>query len=64
MVVRLHFSAPFIFGGSVKFLSTEIYYAKINGDNSFASSLSVLLTVISVIFLAMLRWYRSHKYWK
>ena len=61
MASMASFSAPFIFGGSVKFLSTEIYYAKINGDNSFASSLSVLLTVISVIFLAMLRWYRSHK---
>ena len=61
MASMASFSAPFIFGGSVKFLSTEIYYAKINGDNSFASSLSVLLTVISVIFLAMLRWYRSNK---
>lgn len=61
MASMASFSAPFIFGGSVKFLSTEIYYAKINGDNSFASSLSVLLTLISVIFLAMLRWYRSHK---
>lgn len=61
MASMASFSAPFIFGGSIKFLSTEIYYAKINGDNSFASSLSVLLTVISVFFLAMLRWYRSHK---
>ena len=61
MASMASFSAPFIFGGSIKFLSTEIYYAKINGDNSFASSLSVLLTVISVIFLAALRWYRSQK---
>ena len=61
MASMASFSAPFIFGGSDRFLTTEIFNAKINGDNSFASSLSVLLTIISVLFLTLLRWYRSKK---
>lgn len=61
MASMASFSAPFIFGGSDRFLTTEIYYAKINGDNSLASSVAVLLTFISVIFLVLLRRYRSGK---
>lgn len=61
MASMASFSAPFIFGGSDRFLTTEIFTAKINGDNSFASSLSVLLTIISIAFLILLRWYRSKK---
>ncbi|MEO6695606.1 MAG: iron ABC transporter permease, partial [Ignavibacteria bacterium] len=61
MASMASFSAPFIFGGSIRFLTTEIFNAKINGDNSFASALAVILTIISVIFLAMLRWYRTKK---
>ncbi|HAY32760.1 MAG TPA: iron ABC transporter permease [Ignavibacteria bacterium] len=55
------FSAPFIFGGSERFLTTEIYSAKINGDSAGASSLAVLLMVISVAFLILLRLYRKRK---
>jgi iron(III) transport system permease protein len=61
MASMASFSAPFIFGGSNRFLTTEIFNAKINGDNSFASALSVLLAVISVAFLIFLRLYRSKK---
>lgn len=61
MASMASFSAPFIFGGSDRFLTTEIFNAKINGDNSFASSLSVLLTIISLMFLILSRWYRSKK---
>lgn len=59
MASMASFSAPFIFGGSTRFLTTEIYSAKINGDTSMASLLSVLLTVISLIFLLLLRSYRK-----
>jgi iron(III) transport system permease protein len=58
MASMASFSAPFIFGGSSRFLTTEIYSAKINGDTSMASLLSVLLTLISLIFLLLLRFYR------
>ena len=59
MASMASFSAPFIFGGSSRFLTTEIYSAKINGDTSLASLLSVLLTLISLIFLLILRFYRK-----
>jgi iron(III) transport system permease protein len=59
MASMASFSAPFIFGGADRFLTTAIYYAKINGDNSYAAVLSILLTVISIIFLAFLNWYRN-----
>ncbi|MBV6478829.1 MAG: hypothetical protein HGGPFJEG_01586 [Ignavibacteria bacterium] len=61
MASMASFSAPFIFGGSERFLTTEIYFAKINGDNSLASSIAVLLTIISIIFFILLRRYRTGK---
>lgn len=61
MASMASFSAPFIFGGSDRFLTTEIYYAKINGDNSLASSLSVVLTLISLLVLIFMRRYRAKK---
>lgn len=59
MASMASFSAPFIFGGSTRFLTTEIFSAKINGDTSLAALLSVLLTVISFVFLILLRFYRK-----
>ncbi|MEP7146913.1 MAG: iron ABC transporter permease [bacterium] len=59
MASMASFSAPFIFGGSTRFLTTEIYSAKINGDTSLAAMLSILLTLISVVFLILLRSYRK-----
>lgn len=59
MASMASFSAPFIFGGETRFLTTAIYYAKINSDNSYAAVLSILLTVISIVFLAFLNWYRN-----
>ncbi|CAN5511238.1 iron ABC transporter permease [soil metagenome] len=55
MASMASFSAPFIYGGSLRFLTTEIYFTKINGDASLSSALAVLLTIISVIFLFLLR---------
>ncbi|HMQ68650.1 MAG TPA: iron ABC transporter permease [Ignavibacteria bacterium] len=59
MASMASFTAPLIFGGSIRFLTTEIYSSKINGDSSAASMLSVLLTLISLLFFLMLRYYRS-----
>lgn len=59
MASMASFSAPFIFGGNTRFLTTEIYYAKINGDNSLASFLSVILCLISVLFLSLLGIFRK-----
>lgn len=59
MASMASFSAPFVFGGSLRFLTTEIYYSKINGDTSLTAVLSVFLTLISVIFLFLLRKFRT-----
>jgi len=59
MASMASFTAPLIFGGSIRFLTTEIYSSKINGDSSVASMLSVLLTLISLLFFLILRFYRN-----
>ncbi len=58
MASMASFSAPFIYAGSSKFLTTEIFFAKVNGDTSYSSALAVILTLISLVFLQLLRIYR------
>lgn len=57
MASMASFSAPFIFGGSERFVTTEIFSAKINNDYNLAAVLAVLLTLISVVFLAGIRYF-------
>lgn len=51
MASMASFSAPFIFGGNSRFLTTEIYYSKVNGDIQLSAMLSVFLTLVSLIAL-------------
>ena len=53
MASMASFSAPFLFGGSMRFLTTDIYYAKINGDLPTAATASLLLVLFSGLFLAL-----------
>ena len=55
------FSAPFLFGGATRYLTLEIYAAKLNGESSSAAALSILLLTISVCALFFLRWWQSHR---
>lgn len=57
MASMASFSAPFLFGGAERFLTTEIYYAKVNGDTSLSALLALLLAAISVVFLLLFRRY-------
>jgi len=50
------FTAPYLFGGEWRFLTLEIYNAKLNGDVPMAVTHAVVLTAISLIFLALVRW--------
>lgn len=50
------FTAPYLFGGEWRFLTIEIYNAKLNGDVPMAVTHAVVLTGISLIFLALVRW--------
>lgn len=51
------FTAPYLFGGDWRFLSLEIYNAKLNGDFPLALTQSVILASISTAFVFLLRWY-------
>jgi iron(III) transport system permease protein len=61
MASMASFSAPFLFGGTTRFLTLEIYAAKLNGDNSSAAALAIVLSTISVCALFFLRWWQAHK---
>ncbi len=55
------FTAPYMFGGDWRFLSLEIYNAKLNGDLALSITQAVVLAAISVLFLFLIRWYgRDH----
>jgi iron(III) transport system permease protein len=54
MASMASFSAPLIFGGDRRFLTTQIYATKLNGDMDVAAAQSVLLTLVSVGFFLIL----------
>lgn len=61
MTSMASFSAPFIFAGSFRILSLEIYNSKLNGEMELAITQSVILTAISILFLVLLRWYAGRR---
>jgi iron(III) transport system permease protein len=57
------FSAPYMFGGSVRVLSVEIFNSKLNGNMPMALVETVLLALSSLTVLFALRLYEGrHKY--
>lgn len=59
MTSMASFSAPFLFGQSSRFLTTEIYYAKVNGDISYSAALAGILVLFSSVVLFLFRAYRK-----
>ena len=57
MASMASFSAPFLFAGGRRFMTLQIFNAKLNGDLALASTHSVVLVSISIIFLLLLRIY-------
>ena len=55
------FSAPLIFGGGVRVLSTEIFNAKLNGNIPMALVETVILAASSLSVLFLLRWYEGRR---
>jgi iron(III) transport system permease protein len=51
------FTAPYLFGGNWRFLTVEIYNAKLNGDMPMAITQAVIIAVISILFLVLMRVY-------
>ena len=54
MTSMASFSAPLIFGGEHRFLTTQIYSTKLNGEMDAAAAQSMLLTLVSVGFFLVL----------
>ncbi len=55
------FSAPSIIGGGYKVLTTQILLSKANNFMEIAAVQVVVLTVISMAFFALLRWYEKRR---
>lgn len=53
------FSAPSIIGGSYKVLTTQILLAKANNFMGLAAAQVILLTMISMVYLAVFRFYEN-----
>lgn len=50
------FSAPYIFGGGARVLSTQILVSKLNGSMGMAYVETAMLVITAVVALAVLRW--------
>jgi iron(III) transport system permease protein len=55
------FSAPYIFGGGFRVLSTQIFVSKLNGDLQMAAVETVVLASVSVLFLAGMQFYEARR---
>lgn len=59
MTSMASFSAPYIFGGGVRVLALQIYNSKLNGDLEMAMVETVILTLVSILFLVLLQRYEG-----
>jgi iron(III) transport system permease protein len=55
MASMASFSAPLIFGGDKRFMTLQIYNAKLNGEMNVAAANAIALTIVSVFFFVMLK---------
>src|SRR5688572_5377110 len=55
------FSAPYIFGGGFRVLTTQIFNSKLNGDLPIAAVETVILAAVSIVFLIMLQRYEKDR---
>ena len=53
------FSAPYVFGGGFRVLTTQIFTSKLNGDLGVAAVETVVLAAVSIVFLVLLQRYES-----
>jgi len=55
MTSMASFSAPYVFGGGFRVLTTQIFTSKVNGELSLAMVETVVLATASLLFLGMIR---------
>ncbi len=53
------FSAPYVFGGGFRVLTTQIFASKLNGDLGIAAVETVILAISSIVFLLWLQRYEA-----
>ncbi len=55
------FSAPYVFGGGFRVLTTQIFASKLNGDLPIAAVETVILASVSIVFLVLLQRYERDR---
>ena len=61
MTSMASFSAPYIFGGGYRVLTTQIFASKLNGEMGRAAVETAILAAVSVLFLVMLQRYEAKR---
>jgi iron(III) transport system permease protein len=54
MISMASFTAPLLFAGTENFLTLQIYNYKMNGNLAYSAAVSVVLTVICLVFLLLI----------
>src|SRR5687767_4498950 len=55
------FSAPYVFGGGFRVLTTQVFASKLNGDLGIAAVETVILAAVSILFLWFLQRYEKDR---
>jgi iron(III) transport system permease protein len=55
------FSAPYVFGGGFRVLTTQVFASKLNGDLRMAAVETVMLAAVCLLFLAGLQRYEARR---
>ena len=59
MTSMASFSAPYVFGGGFRVLTTQLYASKLNGENGLVAVEAVVLAIVSLAFLIPLQRYEA-----
>ena len=57
------YTAPLLFGVD-RTLTMQIYVSRTNGDLALASALSTVLSLVSIAFLLLMRWYQERRVYR
>jgi iron(III) transport system permease protein len=61
MTSMASFSAPYVFGGGFRVLTTQLYASKLNGETGLVAVESIVLAVVSLAFLIPLQRYEASR---
>src|SRR4051812_30126346 len=61
MTSMASFSAPYVFGGGFRVLTTQLFASKLNGENGLVAVEAVVLALVSLAFLLPLQRYEASR---